>query len=64
MQELGAVNVDDLRAKLREELLAEMQANVPVTRQSMPQSIAAEQNVGSRSGPAWAGPKTLDQLLG
>lgn len=63
MQELGATNVDDLRAKIRAELEAEMQVQQPV-RQSIPPSLATERNVGSRSGPAWSGPRPLSELLG
>lgn len=62
MQELGATSVDDLRAKIREELMAEMQVQPP--RSVIPPSLATERNVGSRSGPAWAGPRSLSELLG
>lgn len=65
MQELGAVDVADLEAKLREKIMAEMQtAQVPVQRPSVPPSLTGERNVGSRTGPAWAGPKPLTDLLG
>ena len=62
MQELGAVNIDDLKAKMREELMAEMQASAPVV-QSLPPTLAGERNVAPRSGPAWAGPRPLSELL-
>lgn len=65
MQELGATDVQSLEAKIREKVLAEMQQQVPpVTRQGLPPTLAAEQNVGGRTGPAWAGPKPLSELLG
>lgn len=64
MQELGATNLDDLRAKIREELMSEMQAQAPAPRSVIPPSLATERNVGSRSGPAWAGPRPLSELLG
>lgn len=63
MQELGATNLDDLKAKLREELMAEMQAQAPVARPGLPPTLSNERNVGQRTGPAWTGPAPLDQLL-
>jgi len=62
MQELGATNLDDLKAKIRDELMAEMQAN-PAPRASVPPSLASERNVGQRTGPSWSGPKSLSDLL-
>lgn len=61
MQELGATDIDTLRAKIREEVLAEVQAS-PV-RQAVPPSLASERNVGQRTGPQWQGPKSLSDLL-
>jgi hypothetical protein len=65
MTELGAVDVDSLRAKIREEVLAET-AQQPVPRQptSLPPTLSNERNVGNRTGPEWAGPKPLSELLG
>lgn len=62
IQELGATSIDELRAKIREELMAE-QAAKPA-QQDLPPTLANERNVGSRTGPEWSGPKSLDQLLG
>lgn len=59
MQELGAVDVNDLREKLKAELLAEMQSAPP----SLPPTLSNERNIGQRSGPAWTGPKSLSELL-
>jgi hypothetical protein len=61
--ELGATNVDELKAKLREELMAEMQGQAPA-RPSMPPSLTNERNVGTRTGPEWTGIKPLSELLG
>lgn len=61
-QELGAVDVADLEAKIREKVLAEMQGQMPVP-QSLPPSITGERSVASRTGPAWAGPTPLEDLL-
>jgi hypothetical protein len=63
MQELGATNLDELRAKLREEILAEQQQAQPVPGQVLPPTLSTERNVGTRTGPEWSGPKPLDQLL-
>lgn len=63
MKELGATDLTTLREKMREELMAEMQANAPVV-PNVPPSLSTKRNVGSRSGPAWTGPKPLGELLG
>lgn len=65
MEELGATDLEALKAKLREELLAEAAATVPVNSAPViPQSLATARNVAPRTGPAWTGPKSLDELLG
>lgn len=61
MKELGATDVAALEAKLREKIMAEM-ASAPVS-QSVPLTLSNEQNVGSRTGPAWTGPKSLSDML-
>lgn len=64
MAQLGAVDVADLETKMREKIMAEMQAQLPpVTAPTIPPSLTGERNVGARSGPAWAGAKPLDELL-
>ena len=68
MQELSAVNVTDLEAKLRAKIEAEyaakgqaaLSASLP---SSLPPSLSAERSVGSRNGPAWAGPASLGDIL-
>lgn len=35
----------------------------PVQQQAMPTALEAARNVGSRSGPAWAGPKPLEDIF-
>jgi hypothetical protein len=62
MQELGATNLDDLKAKIRAEMMAEMQGQAPLAN-PIPPTLATERNVGARSGPAWSGPKSIDDLL-
>jgi hypothetical protein len=65
MSELGAVNVADLEAKLRAQIMAEMQqGETPAYQASVPPSITGQRNVGARSGPAWSGPKSLSDMLG
>lgn len=64
MQELSAVNVADLEAKLRAQITAELQAQSPAPlRSAVPPSLSQERNVGSRQGPAWTGPTPLSDLL-
>ena len=60
MRDLGTTDIDSLKAKIREELMAEMQTQ---PRQGIPPSLTGERNVGSRTGPAWTGPKPLSELL-
>jgi hypothetical protein len=62
MQELGATDLEGMKAKLREELLAEMAAQTPATRQAIP-TLSGERNLGGRGGPEWAGPPALEDLL-
>lgn len=62
MESLGSFDVDALKAKIRDELMAEMQAQ-PAPRPAVPPTLTGERNVGARSGPAWAGPASLSDLL-
>ena len=64
MEELGATDLETLKAKLREELMAEQQAIAPAPAIGLPPSLSTARNVGSRSGPAWTGPKSINELLG
>lgn len=63
MTELGATDLDSLKAKIREELEAEMRAQTPAA-PGLPPTLSTERNVGSRGGPAWGGPRPLSELLG
>jgi hypothetical protein len=65
MEALGAVNVADLEAKIEARVREEMMGSSPVPQPqpTVPVSLTGERNVGSRSGPAWAGPKTLEERL-
>lgn len=63
MRDLGATDLDTLKAKMREELLAEMQAQVPAAPAGLPPTLSTQRNVGQRTGPAWSGPRSLDELL-
>lgn len=65
MQEIGATDIDGLRAKIREEIMAEMgtQQAPQFGAPAIPASLSGERSVASRAGPTWAGPKTLDDLL-
>jgi hypothetical protein len=65
MEELGATDLETLKAKLREELAAELKAQVPAApAMNLPPSLSTARNVGTRSGPAWTGPKSINELLG
>lgn len=65
MQELGAVSVSDLEAKIREKVMAELQqGQTPVPPQNLPPSLSGERSIASRGGPQWTGPKPLSELLG
>lgn len=55
MAQLGATNLDELRAKLREEIAAEMKATPPAA-PALPQSLADAQ---SAKGPASNAPQML-----
>ena len=59
--ELGATNVEELRAKIRDELMAEM--GQPPQSAGLPPTLTNQRNVGARSGPAWSGPRPLSELL-
>lgn len=61
MSELGTTDLEALKAKMREELLAELQQAPPP---KAPQTLSNKRSVASRTGPAWSGPKSLDELLG
>lgn len=62
MRELGATDINELREKIKAELMAEMQAQ-PAPAQ-LPPTLSTERSVGSRTGPAWSGPKSINELLG
>jgi hypothetical protein len=62
VEELGTTDINALKAKLREEIAAEMQATQPA-RSTIPPTLTGERNVGARSGPAWSGPPSLSELL-
>lgn len=63
LQELGATDLDQLKAKIRAELEAEMGGAVSHSNRMVPPSLSTERNAGARGGPAWSGPKSLEELL-
>jgi hypothetical protein len=63
MQELGATDIQTLEAKLREQIMAEMQATPPVEAPRIPPSLSTTRSVSSRNGPAWSGPPALGDIL-
>jgi hypothetical protein len=64
LQEVGATNIEELRAKIRAEVLAEAQANAPAPGLNLPPTVSTERSVASRSGPAWSGPRSIKDMLG
>lgn len=56
-----------LETELREKITAELQqGEQPQTQQRqavMPSNLAGARNVGARSGPAWSGPQTLQDIF-
>ena len=61
MQDLGATDVADLEAKLREKIMAEMATGIPAPKPKFT-SLTTERNVASRGGPEWT-PPTLEDYL-
>lgn len=54
------------RERLKAELLAELQGSQPAPAANpvvMPSNLAGARNVGSRSGPAWSGPQSLNDIF-
>lgn len=50
---------EQIEAELREKIMAE----VGLSRPQAPSTFAGDRSVGSRSGPAWAGPTPLGEML-
>jgi hypothetical protein len=63
MQALGAVDLDDLKSKLEAEIRAKLLEEAPQRLPSAPPTISGDRSVGSRTGPAWAGPKSIEEML-
>ena len=61
IQKVGSI--DELKKQLRAELEAEARAAIQ-PKLTLPSTTAADGSVGARSGPAWAGPTPLGQMLG
>lgn len=54
------------REKMKAEILAELQGTQPQPAQPpavMPSNLAGARNVGTRAGPAWAGPQPLEDIF-
>jgi hypothetical protein len=61
IQRVGSI--DELRNQIRAELEAEARAIVAPVRPVLPSTTAADGSVGARTGPAWAGPRSIDDIL-
>lgn len=55
----AAGNAEQMKAQLREELMAELNL-----RPQVPTTLAGDRSVGSRSGPAWTGPTPVSDIFG
>jgi hypothetical protein len=62
MAEVGATDIEGLKAKIREELKAEM-AQQPAAQVSIPQSLADSQSSRTNAGAVFR-PPTLEEILG
>lgn len=58
-KQMGALDVDALKAKLREEIMAEEVAKLP----NLPTTLATLRSVGTRGGPEWSGPRSMSDIL-
>jgi len=65
-----AMKEQEMRDRIRAEVLAEIQggnqqqgAQAQQAAPVMPSNLAAARNVGSRSGPAWSGPQSLNDIF-
>lgn len=56
-------SIDELLKAERAKWEAELKAAVPQPRQAFPTTTATDGSVASRSGPAWAGPTPIDDML-
>ena len=63
MQELGATNIDELKARLMEQIKAEQAQQAPAPAITLPQSLADAQSARGTNTPALK-PLSLDDILG
>ena len=61
LEQVGSI--DELIAAERAKWEQEARAAIPQPAQTFPQTTATDGSVGARSGPAWSGPPTIDDLL-
>lgn len=57
VKELGTTDIASMKAKWREEFMAEQRSNAP------PPSLTTERSVGQRTPPVWSGHTPLSDLL-
>jgi hypothetical protein len=68
VEKIGSLDMAQLEAGIRAKVLAELQTQAQGTLQAnlppaVPPSLSSQRNVGSRAGPAWAGPTPLGDIL-
>lgn len=57
-------SIDQLKAQIRAELEAELKATVPGVKPILPSTTAADGSVAGRGSPQWAGPTSINDILG
>lgn len=63
MKDLGATNIDELKASLLEQLKAEQAQEAVAKKLQIPQSLAGEQSARSSGAAAFAGPTPLEEIF-
>jgi hypothetical protein len=62
LEKLGSL--DELLAAEKAKWEQEARAAMPMPTAALPSTTASDGSVGGRTGPAWAGPRPLDQIIG
>jgi hypothetical protein len=60
---LGTSSIDEMRAAIRAELMAELQGQQQAAPVTAPKTLLNNRSVGQRTGPAWTGPRSIEDIL-
>ena len=63
LESFNGSSIDDIRASIKAEILAELGQAPQANPVSVPKTLLDSRSTGARTGPAWAGPTSLDQIL-